>query len=176
MAWSSLSWPFNWPWSLLSKSGQNRNVHENDPTWPEIIQFCDENSDSDDEVFDEKKLYSWRNSSKGKKEVFSIARTVQSQILILSQSPYGSGPTYGCHWYWPVFFQREKWAVLKVKGLAVWKWTVLTEMEQSFECWVNIVDGQYAKSLDQEVCLAARQRNKRRQGQVVYFELEKERK
>lgn len=49
-------------------------------------------------------------------------------------------------------------------------------MEQSFECRFNIVDGQYAKSLDQEVFLAARQRNKRRQGQVVYFELEKERK
>ena len=51
------------------------------------------NSDSDDEVFDEKKLYSWRNSSKGKKEVFSIARTAQSQIFILSQSPYRRGPT-----------------------------------------------------------------------------------
>lgn len=67
------------------------------PSDPRLFNFAMklENSDSDDEVFDEKKLYSWRNSSKGKKEVFSIARTVQSQILILSQSPYGRGPTYG---------------------------------------------------------------------------------
>ena len=56
---------------------------------PKLFNFAMKlkNSDSDDEVFDEKKLYSWRNSSKGKKEVFSIARTARSQIFILSQSP-----------------------------------------------------------------------------------------
>lgn len=56
---------------------------------PKLFNFAMKlkNSDSDDEVFDEKKLYSWRNSSKGKKEVFSIARIAQSQIFILSQSP-----------------------------------------------------------------------------------------
>ena len=50
------------------------------------------NSDSDDEFFDEKKLYSQRNSSKGKKEVFSIARTAQSLIFILPLilTPYKS--------------------------------------------------------------------------------------
>ena len=72
------------------------------------------NSDSDDEVFDEKKLYSWRNSSKGKKEVFSIARTAQSQIFILSQSPYDRGPTYGCH----------RFGLSKKKSGPSWNWKV----------------------------------------------------
>ena len=56
---------------------------------PKLFNFAMklENSDSDDEVFYEKKLYSWRNSSKGEKEVFSICRTAQSQTIILLQIP-----------------------------------------------------------------------------------------